>query len=322
MLSHQNARFAPLPLSWSVLAVLLLASSASADPWLLAPGDHYNSLGGSYFSADSYHDLNGNRSSLSGGGLHEEKAIYSYNEYGWTKGRTFILGFPFQGVTRRAGSAAADGGRTETGFGDLLVGVRFKIHDGPTALSLEGDWNPPMGYNRNLSPSIGEGASSLLGKLELGSPVGRHGFLELAGGYRSYLDKLAPTDQMVADATIGFWFGRSLLIAGRYDGHFGRPSADSIGTDPVTRRPIVTKHLWRVLPGDATPGTTSDQVTTHRAGPMLVYRVDDHLDLIAGSMHTASAKNALHVDQFYVAVAVKQTRLSRLQGLLGSAHNP
>jgi hypothetical protein len=221
-------------------------------------------------------------------------------------------------VTRRAGSSAADGGRTETGFGDLLVGVRFKIHDGPTALSLEGDWNPPMGYNRNLSPRIGDGLSSVSGRLELGTHIGSHAFFELEGGYRTFLDKIAPTDQMLGGATLGLWFGRSLLLAGRYEGRFGKSSSDSSYQALVEKTP--SGSVW--ASSDAAPGTTNDQVTTHRAGPMLVYRVDDRLDLIAGSMHTASAKNALHVDQFYVAVAVKQTRLSRLQGLLGSSHNP
>ena len=317
MLSHTRARILPQCIVAFALAFPAISAPASADPWLLAPGDHYSLVGASYFSSDSYHDLDGTRHPLLNGGLHEEKSLYSYNEFGWSKGRTFILGFPYLGVTRRQGDATADGGHTETGFGDMLVGVRVKLHDGPTALSVEGDWNPPMGYNRHLTPSLGEGASSVLGKLELGTAIGTRGFLELEGGYRAYLDKLAPTNQMLAGATLGLWFGRSILLAGRYEGAIGAASADSISSLGV-----VTDHLYRVLPGDASPGTTSDRVTTHQAGPMLVYRVDDRLDLIAGSMHTASAKNALHVDRFYVAVAVKQTHLSRLRGLLGSARNP
>ncbi|HTM57437.1 MAG TPA: transporter [Candidatus Udaeobacter sp.] len=302
----------------ATLLLLLRAAPAACDPWLLAPGDHYSSIGGSYFSADSYHEFDGGRHSLWNGGLHEEKSLYSYNEFGWTKGRTFVIGFPFQGVTRRAGSPAADGGRTETGFGDLTVGIRFKIHDGPTALSLEGDWNPPLGYNRNLSPRIGDGLQSASGRLELGAPVASIGFLELEGGYRTYLDKVKPTDQMLAGATLGFWFRRSLLIAGRYEGRFGKESSDTTYRALVETTPQGT--TWPS--SDAVPGTTNDRVTTHLAGPMLLYRIDDHLDLIAGSMHTASAKNALHVDRFYVAVAVKQTKLGHLRGLAGGTSSP
>jgi hypothetical protein len=282
---------------------------------MLAPGDHYSLVSGSYFSADSYHDQNGGRYSLLNGGLHDEKSLYAYNEFGWTKGRTFILGFPYQGVTRRAGSPAADGGRTETGFGDLDVGLRLKVLNGPTALSVQIDWNPPMGYNRNLEPRLGEGASSLSARLGLGAAIGTLGYATLEGGERVYLDRLAPTNQTIAGATLGFWIRHSLLVAGRYEGQIGGPSPDSIGSE--NGHPVVNRRLYRVLPGDAVPGTTTDRVTTHLAGPMLVYRIDDHLDVIAGSMHTASAKNALHVDRFYVAVAVKQTKLGRLRGLAG-----
>jgi hypothetical protein len=57
-------------------------------------------------------------------------------------------------------------------------------------------------------------------------------------------------------------------------------------------------------------------------GPVLVWRVDDRLDLVAGSWSTAMAKNALHYDQVYVALAFKQTKLNRLQGFLGGTKAP
>jgi hypothetical protein len=55
---------------------------------------------------------------------------------------------------------------------------------------------------------------------------------------------------------------------------------------------------------------------------MVLYRVDDHLDVKAGSWSTASGKNVLHYDQFYVGVAFHQSKLNRLQGFSGSTKNP
>ena len=55
----------------------------------------------------------------------------------------------------------------------------------------------------------------------------------------------------------------------------------------------------------------------HLAGPVLLYRVDDRLDLMAGSWSTAAARYAPHYDQVYVALAFKQTKLNRAQGFLG-----
>lgn len=298
-----------------LLAALTLAlpHAATAGAWLLAPGDHYSTLGGSYFSADSYHDSNGDRWQLRGGGLHEEKALFSYNEFGWKKGRTFLLGFPLVSVTRRFGSATADSTRTETGFGDLLLGVRWKLTGGAQALSLETDWIPPLGYNRNISPRLGDGAASLLGKLDYGAPIGKAGFFELEGGYRLYTEKLAPTDQMLAGATVAFWLGKSLLLSGRYAGQFGASSADTLYRGLIVKTP--QGRVWSN--SDAQNYTTTDEVSTQTVSPMLLYRLDEHLDLMAGSSHTLSAKNALHVDRVYVALALRQTKLGPLQGFMG-----
>jgi hypothetical protein len=38
---------------------------------------------------------------------------------------------------------------------------------------------------------------------------------------------------------------------------------------------------------------------------------------MAGTSHTFSAKNALHVDRIYVAIALRQSKLGPLQGFMG-----
>jgi hypothetical protein len=286
------------------VAVLFASAPALADPWLPEPGDRHYELRASVFSADSYYDLTGARSPLYSGGLHEERGFVSYSEFGWKKNMSAFLEIPALSVTRRVG--APNGfNATETGFGDMRFGVRRRL---ASSAALEVQWLAPMGYNRALIPHLGEGRQSFVGSLELGTVLGRRGFLELSGGYRYYMDKDAPTDQTLAGATLGFWLGQKLLVAGRYRG--------SLGAKPGS------EDKYAALSGDGIPGTTNAQITTHLSGPMLVYRVHDHLDLIGGSLHTAKSKNALHVDQVYVGVAVKQTRLNRLQGFLGGTRKP
>jgi hypothetical protein len=56
--------------------------------------------------------------------------------------------------------------------------------------------------------------------------------------------------------------------------------------------------------------------------PIVSLRVDERMDVFAGSYHTASAKDALHIDQIYVGLAVRQTKLDRTQGWLGGAPRP
>jgi hypothetical protein len=311
-------RPAVLSLAAAALMATLHPAFATAGAWMPAPGDHYSELRGSLFSADSYYDQFGFRHPLVGGGLHEDRALTSYNEFGWKKHVSFIFAIPAASVTRRTGNNAFN--HTETGIGDLTFGLRAQVHGGPTAVAFELDWNPPGGYKRSLAPrdkkgrslavtgdtalagipdvaelapTLGAGQQDLTGTLNLGTHI-PHGFLELAGGYRYRDPNERLASQFLMNADIGFWLGPSLLAGGRYQG--------------------------AIASGDGR--TASDKVTEHLAGPLLVYRVDNHLDLIAGSLHSASAKNALHMDQFYVGLTVKQTRLNRLQGFLGGKQAP
>jgi len=60
----------------------------------------------------------------------------------------------------------------------------------------------------------------------------------------------------------------------------------------------------------------------HRVGPLVLYRVDDRMDMFVATLHTASATNAIHTDAIYVGMSFKQTKLDRLQGFLGTMKQP
>jgi hypothetical protein len=305
------------------IALLLpvLTSPALAGPWSLAPGEHYSEFRPSVFVAGDYYDADGIKRALLGGGQIEEHSLLSYTELGWKKRLTFVLGIPAKSVTRRFRAGADTSYRpTATGLADGLVGLRYGLANGRTALALEIDWKPPLGYERNLflghrdsvnagdrngdgdsldmnlarqlgSPTLGEGQQDLTFALHLGTALS-FGFFQVAGGYRYRFED--PADQIVASADLGIWVKRSWLIAGRYEGEFAAADAD---------RP-------------------TDEVDRQRAGPFVVYRVDDRMDLIAASLHTLAATNALNTHEFFVGVAFKNTRLDRLQGFLGGSKAP
>ena len=185
---------------------------------------------------------------------------------------------------------------TQTGLSDLVTGFKLELLGGATALALTADWKAPLGYNHRLFPALGNGFQEGIGQLELGTEIRPlQAFVQAAGGYRAILD--APDDprlqkdEVLASADVGWWLSPSLLISGSYRGRF--ESSDA------------------ALPE-----------TVHEVGPQLLYRVDDNLDAFAGSLHTASGKNVIHTDQYYVGVAVKRTRLDRLQGFLGGTKRP
>ena len=303
-----SARAASSALILSLLIAPGLFRSALAGPWLPAPGEYYNELRGGAFSADSYHNDAGDRWSL--GGKWEERSLLGTVELGWKKRLSVVMAAPFVSATRRD----ALGSATNTNLEDFLFGFRWGIHQGPTALAAQLDWQAPLGYRRQSSlfaDSLrGDGLEQLSLSLLLGRSLAKRGFLQLGAGYGyRYLsithkgsnatpggeDAAANewSNRLLASADVGIWLTHSLLIGGRYSG------------------------MTTLSHGDLSP-----ERTLHLAGPVLVWRVDDHLDLQAGSWSTAVAKNSLHYDQAYVAVAFKQTKLNRLQGFLGGTKAP
>jgi hypothetical protein len=335
-----SARAASSALVLFLLVNAALVPSAHAGPWQPEPGEYYSVVRGGLFSADTYHDGDGGRLLL--GGKWEERSGLWYTELGWKKRLSVALAVPYTSVTLQR-NADPFYSATNTGLADLTLGARLALkQQGATALALELAWSAPLGYRQgqytpldglsaardsgNWAPlnsarrysRLGDGRQALSLAILYGSALGRRGFLQLSGGaeYR-YLTVaqakpgsvlMTVTGARVDDplqassyfgtvsADLGFWVSRSLLLGGRYR---GKTLVSTNGDEEV--------ELEREL---------------HLAGPFLLWRVDDQLDLMAGSWSTARARNALHYDQYYVALAFKQTKLNRLQGFLGGTKAP
>ena len=308
--------------TWSVIAAALcLATPARSGPWLPAPGDFYSGFQVGLYSSDSFHGAGGDRAPLAFGGVQEQRSLLCYNEIGWKKGASVVLGIPVVSITRL--SAGREVNRTDTGVSDVELGLRLKMADGPTAAALEFSWFAPAGYNRKYllssgalgyadasecagltgadsincarqlaPPRLGAGEQEFAAVLHWGMPIKRwNGFAQLSNGYR-HRGELAGQALLTAD--LGFWLGSSLLVAGRYRG------AIDVGRGP----------------------TLADDVEEHLAGPVFLYRLDDGLDVFASSLHTAIARNAIHADRYYVGFAFKKTGLDRLHGYLGGTRLP
>jgi hypothetical protein len=309
--------------AWALVcaASCCCAVPAWSGPWILPPGDFHSELQVGYFSADRYHGASSSVAPLAFGGVEESRSILSYNEFGWKKNTSVILGIPVESVTRR--SAGGEVNRTDTGISNLEIGMRIKMSGGPSAAALQVTWFPPAGYNRKYlltssqiasadagacagltgadsincvrqmaPPRLGPGEQELATEIQWGTSIKRfNGFLQASQGYL-YRGQLA--GQALFTADLGIWVGRSVLLAGRYRG------AIDVGRGP-TPADDVEEHLW---------------------GPVVLYRLDGGMDVFYSSLHTAIARNALHANRFYVGVAFKKTELDRLQGYLGGTKQP
>jgi hypothetical protein len=144
------------------------------------------------------------------------------------------------------------------------------------------------------------------GQVLLGaSAPGLRGFVQAAGGwhYRSNVR----ADTLYSEATPA---SPTLL---RKDSATETSFSADAGVWVLSRLMLAGNASWTSETGR---GAT---LTRLEAGPTVIYRVDDALDLIAGSSHTLAGENAALADRFFVGLAFKGTKLTRYQGFMGTA---
>ena len=192
--------------------------------------------------------------------------------------------------------------------------MRYYVLDGENAVAVQVNWSGPSGYTRNLD-TLGILLGDVLQELSLavdgGAAIANGGFFQWSVGhsYRylafgkmpselTVIDPAHPAKytwarHMFASADLGLWLGPSLLAGGRYRGKVAFSS-----------------------------GLLMEESDVHLAGALLLYRVDDRLDMYGGFWSTATGRNTLHYDQVYVGFAFHHTKLNRLQGFLGGKQGP
>ena len=298
-------------------ALLLPPASAMAGAWIPERGESVSQITASTFAATSFYDANGTRTTLPGEGARwQERDAVAVQESGWIHHTSLRYRLPLVSATERSGGASY----TSTGFSDLSLGLRYGLLRAATPVTLSLDWTLPLGYNRTLS-LIGEGLQQVTGSLDAGSAIGTRALVQGSIGWgQRFLSisrktgaagteasepsrRWADIVTMAADA--GMWLRPRLMVGGRYQG-------------------IVT----------TTTGDGEPKRKLQLAGPFLLLRVDDHLDVQAGSWSgfsgryevapdgSAPVPPALHYDQVYVAAIFRQARSNRLQGTLGVTRQP
>lgn len=302
--------------SRSVLLALVLAAlagpttvSAAPSPWLLEPGQQATTIEGGFFSADTYHDPSGERASLAGGGLAEQRWGSWSGQFGWKKWSNVYFDVQYVSATRRLGGASPATLATSTAFGDAHFGMLIPVKRGSSPMTLQLDWKTPFGYDRDdafmsenntidmnayaqsRAPVLGDGQHDFSGLLHLGWTLGASGFWQGGAGYTYRME--APGDRIELCSDMGWWLTNSLMVTGRYVGQLA-------------------------MEGD---NDTRD-ATRHLVGGGLLYRVADHMDVFANVLSTASAENAYHTDEIQVGFTLKQSKLNRSQGFLGTLARP
>lgn len=301
-----TARAAMGALILSALGLPILAAPSSAGPWTLPKGEYFSETSAGLYSTTSYRGREGSRLDL--GFRFESRDFRWASELGWKKNRSFLLEMRGRSVSAVAGNSPFS--QTQTGLTQVGVGFHQALMRGPRALSVEALWLAPLGYDRDLSRWLGDGRHQLMASLAAGSPIGHRAFAQGSVGANYRFLKFGQADSAFSvegpnrssavfvtySADAAFWLTPRLLLGGSAAGQ---------------------SASWTSLPA---PFETQDEAEATRllVGPVVVLRVDDRLDVKAGTLSTASGKNLYHFNQFWIALAFKQTQLNRLQGFLGS----
>jgi hypothetical protein len=268
-------------------ATLAAAHPCQAGPWMLTRNDYYIQLVGGGYTSDGIFNDDSERQLFPAGKDSAERAVNLYAEVGWRKNLDVIASLPFKQVYATASPPAQD---VHTGFADALLALRYGWRGGDTPVSFQAGWRGPMGYDPHLSPSLGDGRQTVFGAALMGAALPQfHGFVQGSAGFgygfeRTSKDSSETTIFYSGDAAV--WAGQRVLLAANFHG--------------------------------STSSTGSLDESFMELGPRVTVRVDDGIDILAGSSHTMTGRNVVHANRFYVGVAFKATRLTRYQGFTGS----
>jgi len=204
------------------LALLLAAPSLRAGAWTPEKGKTYLKLAATQFSSLANFDVNGNRfdpfedfpdrysrfrdrnlSVYFETGLTHRLALYGTAVYKEIEQRT-VLGF-IEPV-----------GVENSGFGNVELGLRYRLNQGPDVWSVALLAKLPYLYDEDELFSLGNGQEDFEGRLLYGRSLGRGFYAGLEAGYRLRLEE--PSDEYRFLAELGWSQGRFYTRA-KLDGY-------------------------------------------------------------------------------------------------------
>ena len=279
-----------LPLAFLILMSCPVAARAfDGGAWTVRPGEWYSEVSGTRLYASQQFGVDARDGAIPSEGRFQQYLLTSYNELGWKKNVSLVLGVPFSSRTWRFYQTT----RTISGLADLRLGFRIRLRDDAPGLILDGGWLAPSGYDKNVFPKLGDGRQKVWGALNGGIKLpGLPGFGQASRGVLFVSEDGVLYSQTSADAAV--WIGSHVLFGARYSDDVAWSSA------------LESSRLG----------------TAYRAGPVLLLRVDDRMDLSIGAGHQWYGRNALEFTGIYLALGFKQTKLNPMQGFLGTRQHP
>lgn len=216
-----------------IAASLILPTYASAGAWTAEEGAVYLKGAVNYFETS-------NRFGPENGFENFQNTNFNvYLEYGIKDNLTFFTTGSFSDLENRSNGVETSG----SGIGDIDVGLRYRLINGPVIVSVQGLFKAPYLYSDDSELPLGNGQEDFEGKLLVGKSFGKLGYGGLEVGYRVRTD--APVDEFRYLVEYGIDVTDKTYLRTKLDGIHAAGSSDvDLGLNsPLTAETALNPQL-------------------------------------------------------------------------------
>ncbi len=245
---------------------LMVPSYAFAGAWTAPQGDTYLKGALNFFETSSRFGPEGTFENF------QNTNFNVYFEHGLKDNLTFFATGSYTDLENRADGVETSG----SGVGDIDIGLRYRLIDGPVIVSVQGLFKAPYLYSEDSELPLGNGQEDFEGKLLFGKSFGDLGYGGLEVGYRVRTED--PVDEFRFLVEYGFDLSERTYLRTKLDGIHaaGSSNAVDLGLDTPT---TVTTALNPQLPLEFDLGRLeytagyklSDKIAAEITGTTAVY---------------------------------------------------
>lgn len=192
-----------------------IPTAASAGAWTAKQGDTYLKGAVNFFETSS-------RFGPEDGFENFRNTNFNvYFEHGLKDDLTFFATGAFSDLENTSDGQTTSG----SGIGDVDVGLRYRLIDGPVIVSVQGLFKAPYLYSDDSELPLGNGQEDFEGKLLFGKSFGALGYGGLELGYRVRTDD--PVDEFRFLVEYGFDVNERTYLRTKLDGIHAASSSDA-----------------------------------------------------------------------------------------------
>jgi len=214
---------------------LSFTSTAFAGAWTAKQGDSYLKGAVNYFETSNRFGPEGEFENF------RNTNFNVYWEYGIQDNLTFFTTGSFSDLENRSNGVETSG----SGIGDIDIGLRYRLVDGPVIISAQGLFKAPYLYDEDSELPLGNGQEDFEGKLLFGKSFGDLGYGGLEVGYRFRTDD--PVDEFRFLVEYGIDVSEDIYLRTKLDGIHAAGSS-SVNSDVISDPDFATAALNPQLP--------------------------------------------------------------------------